>query len=77
MVRLTRVLGILLVAAGALVLLTWAVRPLRFAWPWIRGLPLPLRIGGGAAVAGLMVLLGSLIWERIRDREEDRTLRDE
>jgi len=76
-VRLTRLLGFLLMAAGGVVLLGWMIRPLRFLWPWIRGSPLPVRVGVGVAAVGLLVLLGSLIWERIRDREADRALREE
>jgi hypothetical protein len=50
---------------------------LRILWPWMLGLPLSIRIAASASAIGLTVLLGSLIAERIRDRDADRELRDE
>lgn len=75
--RLLRNVGFGLIVLGAGSLLVWAIEPLRMVWPWIRGLPLLIRIGVIAAAAGLSVLLGSLIAERIREREADKQLLDE
>jgi hypothetical protein len=75
--RLLRNAGFGLVVLGILLLLVWAIEPLRMIWPWIRGLPLPIRVGVTAAAIGLAVLFGSLVTERIRDRKEDEHLRDE
>ena len=77
MTRVLRITGFLLIGAGALVLLFWAIRPLRSIWPMIIALPLPVRIGIGAAALGLVVLMGSLIAERIGEREADRKLLDD
>ena len=77
MKRMLRNVGFGLIAVGAVLFLFWAIEPLRMIWPWIRGLPLLIRIGLVAAAVGLTVLMGSLISERIRDREADRRLRDE
>ena len=77
MTRVLRITGFLLIGAGALVLLFWAIRPLRSIWPMIMALPLPVRIGIGAAALGLVVLMGSLIAERIGEREADRKLLDD
>ena len=77
MIRLIRILGFLLIVAGAVVLLTWLIKPLRFVWPWLQALPWPIKLGLGVAAAGFLVLLGSLIWERLEDRAHDRSLRDE
>lgn len=74
MTRLLRITGFLLIGAGALVLLTWAIRPLRVIWPLLLGLPLAIQIGMGVAGLGLVVVMGSLIAERIEDREADRRL---
>jgi len=77
MIRLTRIVGFLLIAAGAVTLLTWMIKPLRFIWPWLRALPWPIQLGLGLAALGLVLLLGSLIWERLEEREQDRSLREE
>lgn len=77
MIRLIRILGVLLMTAGAVVLLTWLITPLRFLWPWVRSLPWPVQLGLGAAGLGLLLLLGSLIWERIEESGGDSELRDE
>lgn len=74
MTRVLRITGFLLIGAGAVVLLFWAIRPLRAIWPAIMALPLPVQIGIGAAALGVIVLMGSLIAERIGDREADRKL---
>lgn len=77
MIRLIRILGFLLLAAGAIVILTWMIKPLQVIWPWLLALPLAIRIGVTIAASGLIILFGSLIWERIEEREQDRRLRDE
>ena len=74
MTRLLRITGLLLIGSGVLVLLVWAIRPLRFIWPWVMELPLAIQIGIGAAALGLIVLMASLIAERIGEREADRKL---
>ena len=77
MIRLLRTVGFGLIVLGIVLVLAWAFEPLRMLWPWVRALPLPIRVGVGAAVLGLAVLLGSLISERIGDREADKQLLDE
>jgi ABC-type transport system involved in cytochrome c biogenesis permease subunit len=77
MTRLLRNAGFGLVGLGLILLVVWAVEPLRAIWPWIRGLPLVVRVGVGAAAIGLAVLLGSLIAERVRERGADKALLDE
>ena len=74
MTRLLRIIGFLLIGSGALVLLVWAIRPLRAIWPWLSVLPLAIQIGFGVAALGLVVVMGSLIAERIEEREADRKL---
>jgi len=77
MIRLIRILGFLLIAAGAVVVVTWLIKPLRFLWPWLRQLPLPIQIGLAAAAAGFLLLFGSMIWERLEDHEKEKDLFDE
>ena len=77
MIRLVRILGFMMMAGGGLILLTYLVTPLRALWPWFRSLPLPVQIGLGAALVGLLILLGTLIWERLEERDADRALRDD
>ena len=77
MTQLLRITGFLLVVSGAIVVLTWLIKPLRQIWPWLLQLPLPLRIGFGLAGLGLVVILSPLIWERWNEREEDQSLLDD
>jgi hypothetical protein len=77
MTQLLRITGFLLIVAGAIVVLTWLIEPLRQIWPWLLQLPIPIRIGFGLAGVGLVVILASLIWERWNEREEDRSLLDD
>ncbi len=77
MIRLIRIVGFLLIATGAVCLLTWLIKPLRFLWPWLRTLPWPIQLGLGVAALGLLLLMGSLIWERLEEREKDRSLLDD
>lgn len=77
MIRLIRIVGFLLIGAGAVVLLVWTIEPLRFIWPWLRALPWPIQFGFTVSALGLLVLMGSLIWERMEERAADRELHEE
>lgn len=77
MIRLVRITGFLMVAAGALVILTWLIEPLRQIWPFLRSLPWPIQLGLAMAAIGLVVVMGTLIWERLEERESDRSLADD
>ncbi len=77
MIRLVRICGFLMIALGALILLSYLIAPLRAIWPWILKLPLPIQIGLVVGFGGLILTLGSLLWERIEDQDSDRELRDD
>lgn len=77
MIRLVRIAGFLFIAVGALLILSYLIEPLRELWKLVYELALPVRIGLAMAAAGLLILLGSLLWERYEDRESDRELLDE
>ena len=77
MTRLIRIVGFLLIGAGALVLASYLIEPLREIWPWWRQLPLPIQIGLAVAAFGFLLLLGSVLWERLEDRESERGLLDD
>ncbi len=77
MTRLLRITGFLLIGAGAVVILVWMIRPLRAVWPWLIALPPAIQIGFGVAALGLIVLMASLIAERIGERGADRALRED
>ena len=77
MIRLVRIVGWLLIVTGAIVLASYLIEPLREVWPWLLELPLPVRIGLVMAGVGLLLLMGSLLWERYEDREHDRSLLDD
>ena len=77
MIRLLRIFGFLMIGVGIVVLLSYLLEPLRAFWHVLRELPLPIQIGLGGAAAGLLLLLATIIWERLEDLEADRELRDD
>ena len=77
MIRAVRITGFLMVAAGALVILTWLIEPLRAVWPLLRELPWPIQLGLLLAALGFLVVMGTLIHERLEERENDKSLIDE
>lgn len=77
MIRVVRITGFLMVAAGALVILAWLYEPLRELWPLLRSLPWPVQLGLAMAGLGLLIVLASLLWERMENRASDRELLDE
>ena len=80
MIRLVRILGVILMAAGVVVILTWLIKPLRTLWPmlvdWFQALPMAIQIGLALAAVGFLLLFCSLIWERIGDRTRETDLLD-
>lgn len=77
MTKLARLFGFLLLWGGALFLLFWFVKPLRAIGAIFLQLPLLLQIGLAAAAIGLILLMGTVIWERIQSRKTDKELQDE
>jgi hypothetical protein len=77
MIRLIRIVGLLLMGAGTLLILVWFIKPLRFLWPWFRELPWPIQAGVAIGAIGLLLLSGSIMWERLEDAEHDRSLRND
>ncbi len=81
MTRLPFILGFLLIGVGTLLLLIWLIEPLRALWPhflehFLR-FPLLIRIGLVTAAVGFILLLGTVIWERLQSRKTDKELQDE
>lgn len=76
MIAPMRVAGFVMISAGIIVVAFWLIEPLRFIWPLLADLPWPLRLGFSLAAIGLLTLMTSLIWERVDEREDDRTLHD-
>lgn len=78
MIPLIRMLGVMLIAAGIVVILTWLIKPLRTLWPLLidsfRGLPIAVQIGLALATMGFLLLFCSIIWERIEDRKQEANL---
>ena len=74
MTQLTRIIGLLMMISGGLVILTWLIEPLRQFWPVLLALPTPIKIGLAIAAVGVLLLVGSLLWERWQEREHDRSL---
>lgn len=77
--KLARLFGFLFLWIGTLLLLFWFIKPL-----WVRAigqlflqLPLLLQIGLVITAIGFILLLGTVIWERIESRKTDKELQDE
>jgi hypothetical protein len=81
MIRTVRIIGALLMIVGALVILTWLIKPLRQIWPylfeWFRSLPGAIQLGLVLAAVGFLILFSSLIVERLEDRKKEGILLDD
>lgn len=82
MIQFLRIVGGVLIVVGALVILTWLIKPLREAWPHLidafRSFPVAVQIGLIVAAIGFLLLFSSIIWERLEDRKrEGSSLLDE
>ena len=65
MIRLLRIVGFLLIAAGLLLAASWFIEPLRELWPLLLELPLPIRIGLVVAGIGLLVVFATVVHDRL------------
>ncbi len=65
-----------MIIAGALVLASYLITPLREFWPWFRKLDLPIQLGLGAAAIGFLILLGTVIWERLEEHGKEKDYDD-
>jgi drug/metabolite transporter superfamily protein YnfA len=78
---MVRILGGLLMALGAVVVLAWFIKPLRQVLPLIydgfRSLPGAIQFGLVVAAIGFLLLISSLIWERLEDRKREGRLLDD
>ena len=81
MIQFVRILGGLLMAIGALVILAWLIKPLRQAMPAMydafRSLPGAIQFGLVIAAIGFLLLMSSIIWERLEDRKREGRLLDD
>ena len=81
MIQFVRVLGVVLMAIGALVIVAWLIKPLRQALPVVydgfRALPGAIQFGLIIAAVGFVLLISSLIWERLEDRKREGRLHDD
>ena len=81
MIRFVRIMGGLLIVLGAIVILTWLIEPLRAVWPVLidgfRSLPIAIQIGLIIAAIGFLLLMSSIIWERLEDRKREGSLLDD
>jgi len=65
MIRLLRIVGFLLMAAGLLLAASWFIEPLRELWPLLLELPLPIRIGLAVAGIGLLVVFATVLHDSL------------
>jgi len=71
-IKLLRITGILMIAAGCLLAASWFIEPLRALWPALLALPLPVRIGLLISALGLLIVFGTVVHERF-DSDPDST----
>jgi uncharacterized membrane protein len=65
MIRLLRIVGFLLIAAGLLLAASWFIEPLRQVWPLLLDLPLPIRIGLVVAGIGVLVVFATVVHDSL------------
>jgi len=65
MIKLLRIVGFLLIAAGLLLAASWFIEPLRQLWPLLLDLPLPIRIGLIVAGIGLLVVFATVVHDSL------------
>lgn len=54
-----------MILAGGLLAASWFIQPLRQMWPLLLTLPVPIRIGLVVAAIGLLVVLATVIHDRL------------
>ncbi len=62
---LLRVIGFLMMIAGALLIASWFIEPLRQLWPLLLDLPLPIRVGLVVAGVGLVIVFATVVHDLI------------
>ena len=77
MTQSVRLFAFALLATAAVIFITYMSPPLRAIWPFFRTLPGAIQIGVGAAFVGFVLLIVSLIMERIGEKGYNKSLRDE
>lgn len=75
MTRVLRITGFLMILAGGLLAASWFIDPLRQMWPLLLTLPVPIRIGLVLAAIGLLVVLATVIHDRLTS--DNSTLAEE
>jgi hypothetical protein len=71
-----RRIGFAMMVLGIVLIILYIIPSFRWAWLWFKLLPGPVRFGLGVSAVGLTILMLHLVWERWRDRDADRALRD-
>ena len=65
MIRLLRIVGFLLIAAGLLLAASWFIEPIRELWPLLLELPLPIRVGLVVAGIGLLIVFATVVHDNL------------
>jgi len=71
-----RVIGVLMIALGVLIPVAYVIKPLRLLFDFFMSLAGPLQVAFSLAAVGLILLISSLISERISDRNAEGSLKD-
>jgi ABC-type sulfate transport system permease component len=76
MVRAIRIAGVAFMVCGVFLVITYTISPLRFLWRWFQWMDLPLQIGTAVAGIGLVILLTTMLFERLALRSYDKELKE-
>jgi hypothetical protein len=77
MTQTVRLFAFALLGTAAIIFITYMIPPLRAIWPYFKTLPGAIQFGLGAAFFGIVLLIISLLMERVAEREYNESLRDD
>ncbi|MCZ6705992.1 MAG: hypothetical protein O6942_08845 [Bacteroidetes bacterium] len=72
-----RILAYALLGTAAVIFVSYVIPPLRAIWPFFTTLPGAMQLGIGAGFFGFVLLIVSLIIERIEESDYNQSLRDD
>lgn len=72
-----RILAYALLGTAAVIFISYVIPPLRAIWPFFKSLPGAMQLGIGAGFFGFVLLVVSLVLERMEESDYNQSLRDD